>query len=363
LEFTLERAADDRLKGCTPTSASPLKTIASLDQLSVGELARIRRTLIDRYDVGHRGNIIEIGFGAAEKNGAIDPQRSDAIWFFVTQNRIPRARADRVPAVEQVRVKRGRRFVSVELPTDVLEIDLSGAVLTGRRIEHEQGDSYATAGTIIAWRFDDEYQFHYGVLTVGHLFWDRDQVPEPTAGVVVRGARNRRIQGRLVLRSLPGESVDTALVEVVRQALVTGGLLAAGASSRGKRVRSLANLMTDSLRAGVTFPRRIPVPFLVLRYLPEFSLISELGTIDHVLDVRSQIAGAFGEGTSGAAWIIARQAACIQFAGWRSNRAGKHYLRGNGQALETTLDWCRTELAKQERRSTKEIEMRLIREL
>lgn len=340
-----------------------MKTIRSVDQLTLAELARIRGTLVDRYGIRQRGNIVEVGFGAAERNAAIDPRRRDAICFYVLRKRDPRRAADRIPATERVRVKRGRHFVMVELPTDVIEIERDAIELTGRRIEHAEGTSHATAGAIVAWRGEGEHYFRYAVLTVGHLFWDRRKTPETSRQVVIRAAGHRRLRGRLVLRSEAGAGVDAALVELSRQDLIAGGLLADQASSRGKRVRRLTELMNDPWRSGVTLPRRQPFPFLVLRYLPEFSLISELGTITHVLEVRSQVAGAFGQGTSGAAWIIARQAACQQFAGWRSNRPGEDYRRGNGQALETILDWCRGRLAAVARQPAQAIELRLIREL
>lgn len=340
-----------------------MKTIQSLHQLGPDELARIRRTLIDRYDVGSRGNIVEIGFGVALLDDQIDPARGDAICFYVTNKRMPRAKEDRIPKREAVRVKRGKHFVLVNLATDVIITGRNGFQLSGRPIRHLTDSATATAGAIVAWRFTGGRRFAWGVLTVGHLFWDRHRLPELNDEVRIRVTGNRQIQGRLVLRSDPGSPVDAAIVLVARQALVDGGVLRANASTAGKKIRSVARLSADAMKLGKTIPRSVPIGFQVLRYLPEFSLIQHLGPIQHALDVRSDVSGTFAKGTSGAAWIIARQAACQQFAGWESSSETNLSVGGIGQSMETILGWCRRQLATVYRRGASETDLRLIREL
>jgi hypothetical protein len=340
-----------------------LKTIESLDRLSTDELARVRQTLFDRYDVGSRGNIVEIGFGVAQRSGKLDPIRPNAICFYVTNKRLPRLKVDRIPSRELVRVKRGHRFVLVSLATDVIEVDRRAAQLTGRGVRHVTDDTHARAGAILAWRFNSSGRFAWGVLTVGHLFWDRDAVPESTNDVRIRANGNRQIKGRLMLRSLPESGVDAAIVLVARTALVEGGLMRASTSVGGKSVRSVEKLSGDTMKLGTTLPGSRPIGFQVLRYLPEFSLIRSLGPIQHALDVRSNAPGTFRTGTSGSPWIIARQAACQQFAGWQSEHSSQNYIGGIGQSLQTILTWCRDELATLYRRRTEQTELRLIREL
>jgi hypothetical protein len=340
-----------------------LKKILSLEQLSSDELARIRRTLWNRYQIGRRGSIVEVGFGAAEWAGDIDPRRNEAICFYVTDKRLPHRRADRIPSDEQVRVKRGRRFVLVTLPTDVIQIDRRQIQRSGRRIEHGKASRHATAGAIVAWRFRPRGRFAWGVLTVGHLFWDQDQLPAEQDSVRMAVAGNRQIRGRLVLRSPPHAAVDAAIVLVAREALVAGGVLSASARTRGKRVRSVNQLSNDTLRSGLTVPRSVPREFTVLRYLPEFALIDDFGPLEHALDVRSPVAGTFRPGTSGAAWIIARQSACQQFASWATAGSPQNYTRGIGQSVASVLAWCRIELAKQYGKRHPATELRLIREL
>ena len=340
-----------------------MKTIDTLSDLSADELRRIRQTLFDRYRVGVRGNIVEIGFGVAELANQVDRERPSAICFYVADKRMPRAKVDRIPDHIDVRLKRRNQFVLVRLPSDVIEIERQAIRLTGRRVRHVADRSFATAGAIVAWRFDDHGRFAYGVLTVGHLFWNRSTVPEPSDDVRVRVTGNREILGRLVLRSLPNDGVDAAIVLSSRRALVDGGVLSESSSTRGKKIRAVAELVTDRLQHGSTLPKTTPIPFMVLRYLPEFSLIPELGPIPHALDVRSDVAGTFRQGTSGAPWIIQRQAACQQFAGWESNDPSQDYTRGTGQSLEAIFAWCRRSLAKTYRKRVADTDLRLIREL
>lgn len=340
-----------------------MKTIETLCDLNADELRRIRETLFDRYHIGTRGNIVEVGFGVAELAGQLDRQRTDSICFYVTRKCVPRAKVDRIPHQIDVRVKRDRQYVLVQLPSDVIEISRSAIQLTGRRLRHVSNPAHATAGAIVIWRFTGQRQFAYGVLTVGHLFWHRQTVPEQADDVRIRVQRNREILGRLVLRAQPDEGVDAAIVLSSRQALIAGGVLSELASRRGKRIRTVDQLISDRLQTGLTLPRGDPIPFVVLRYLPEFNLISELGPIMHALDVRSVAPGTYRDGTSGAPWIIQRQAACQQFAGWKSSDPAQDYVRGTGQSLATILRWCRRRLAKTYGKRIADTDLRLIREI
>lgn len=168
-------------------------------------------------------------------------------------------------------------------------------------------------------------------------------------GFIANG--NRQIEGRLVLRSLPQSGVDAAIVLVLRTALFEGGLMRASTSIGGKSVRSLEKLSGDTMKLGTTLPSSRPIGFQVLRYLHEFSLIRILGPIQNVLDV-GNAPGTFCKGNSGSPWIIARQAASQQFAGWQSEHSSQNYTGGIGQSLQTILQWCRDELATLYRQGT-----------
>ena len=340
-----------------------METIKTLSELNADELRRIRQTLFDRFHIGKRGNVVEVGFGVAESAGRLDQQRTDAICFYVTDKVMPRAKLDRIPSQIEVRVKRGRRYVRVLLPSDVIELAGVAIQLSGRPIRHVSDPMIATAGAIVVWRFGRRGGFAYGVLTVGHLFWNRRTVPESNDDVRIRVKRNRQIIGRLLLRSSPGDGVDAAIVLSSRSALIEGGVLPVSAGTRAKKIRTVDQLISDRLRFGWTLPRTVAIPLVVLRYLPEFNLISEIGTIRHALDVRGEVPGMFGGGTSGAPWIIDSQAACQQFAGWESNDSDQDYVRGTGQSLATILQWCRRQIANTYRKRLADTELRLIREL
>lgn len=340
-----------------------METICELSGLSSDELCRIGKTLARRFDVRRDGNIRQLGFGVAERQGQIDPSRLDAVCFYVFRKRRPRAKADRIPARIAVRVRREQRFVLVGLATDVIEVDRRATTLTGRRIRHLSGDAFATAGAIVAWRTENSGPFDWGVITVGHLFREQRVVPEPIKNVRVRVRGNREIEGRLLLRSSRRDAVDAALVSVQRASLVRGAVLKANATTRRKRVRSIDQLITDQGAPGVTLPDQIPIPMTVLRYVPEFTLIPRVGRIRHVLDARSGRVNAFARGTSGAVWIIDDQASCHQFAGWQSTDPRQDYVRGAGQSLEFILDWICQQLAEMHGLTASDVDLRLIREL
>ena len=146
----------------------------------------------------------------------------------------------------------------------------------------------------------------------------------------------------LLARSDRASQVDAAIVRVVKSTLVRAGLISSTVPTRGKRIRSPGLLMGDAGRRGLALPGRERVPFVVLRYLPVTSLVSELGTLVEVLDVSSARSGTFAPGRSGSLWLIERQASCQQFGGWetRGNRSAS-YRRGLGQSLAEILAWAR----------------------
>ncbi len=340
-----------------------MEKIETLCQLNADELRRVRRTLVDRFRIGKRGNVVEVGFGVAESAGQLDRQRTDAICFYVTRKCMPRSIVDRIPSLIDVRVKRGRRYLRVLLPSDVIELAGVAIQLSGRPIRHLSVPTTATAGAIVVWRFGDRGRFAYGVLTVGHLFWNRKNVPEPSDDVRIRLKRNRQIIGRLMLRSKPGDGVDAAIVLCSRSALIEGGVLPDSVGTRAKKIRAVDQLTSDRLRPGWTLPRSAPIPLMVLRYLPEFNLIPELGPIRHALHVRGAVPGMFRDGTSGSPWIIEAEAACQQFAGWESSDSSQDFVQGTGQSTATIMQWCRRQIATTYRKRIVDTDLRLIREL
>lgn len=340
-----------------------MKTIRSLSELSIDELRRIRETLRERYHVGDRGNVIEIGFGLAERGSHVDWDRGDAICFYVSSKRTPRRRQDRIPEIEAVRVKRGSQFVEVCLPTDVLETKVSRVKPTGRSIRHLSDRARATAGAIVAWRDGDGRRLRWGVTTVGHLFHDREDVPEDEKQVRVKVPGNREIEGRLLLRSEPDDGFDAALVSVQRRSLIRGDLMSANQSTRGKVIRSVSDLIHDRGNSGLTLPGASRVPMIVLRYLPEFDLVPSLGRIEHFLETQSDFVNTFGPGYSGTLWIIRRQASCHQCVGWESTDPLQNYVRGGGQSIQHIMQWMQAGIASQIGIPESDVDLRLVKHL
>lgn len=338
-----------------------MKKVHRLCDLSDDELRRIHHTLSDRFGVGRRGEILEIAFGNAEKAGKLDANRTDAFIFYVTSKRMPRAADDRIAKTEGVRIRRQQTFVLVELATDVILFDPTQPRLTGRPIAHAGSPTrFATAGSVIIWRLGFSGPFHWCVTTAGHHFWDRPNVPENAPQVTVFCGRNERLSGSLIMRSLPKEGVDIALVEVSREDLIDRGLIASSAPTAAKRIRSISDIRRDRLTEGTTHPQSHGIEFSVLRYFYEFKLMPQLGTLFDVLKVRSRVNNAFQSGRSGSLWIIARQAACHQSVGWRTSDPDQTYRDGAGQSLHYAFRWVQSRLADQYQISKSKVQVRLV---
>ncbi|MGV3483798.1 MAG: hypothetical protein ACO1RT_05225 [Planctomycetaceae bacterium] len=341
-----------------------MRKVTKLRELTDDEVCRVHRTLTARYERRPGSDILEIGLGVAERAGKLDTRRSDAFVFYVPNKRLPRNEAERIPATETVRIKRGRQFVSVELPTDVIEFDRDRLTLTGRLILHAtEPDRIATAGAVVLWRIGFSGPFHWSVTTAGHHFWDRPEVPERTPQVTIRCSGDQSLTGRLILRSLPRDGVDIALVEVPRAELIDKRVVAVSAPTTAKRIRSISEIRRDELHRGTTHPESTGIEFRVIRYFYEFKLLPELGTLFDVLKVHSLQNHAFGQGRSGSLWIVARQAACHQSVGWSTMDPEQTYVEGAGQSLHYALRWVQLQLAQRHRSRREQVQIRLVARL
>jgi hypothetical protein len=358
-----------------------MKTVSSLEELSVEELVKIRSLLHQRFGIGTRGNIIDVAFGLAEENGRIDRSRPDAVCFYVRHKRMPRAKADRIPESIELRLKRGRGFVQVRLATDVIHIGTRQARPSGERIVHQQSTGPATTGGVVAWRLSGQAAWTWGVLTVGHVFKRVATVPETDprvwigssagrriSGTLIAGSNSLnlprvgrpaagRIRGTLISRSKPlnRQNVDAALVMVERASLVQANLIPANVSTTGKRIRPVSVLKDDRGKLGFTFPEQVTIKLKVVRFLPISEMVPALGTLNYVIEADAA-AGVFGRGRSGSSWAVERQAACMQHGGLPGQ-----YARGWGQALEFVFGWCVREIAAIHDLPADAVELRLIR--
>ncbi len=338
-----------------------MQTITRIADLSMDELRRVRATLVTRFGVGRRGNVLEIGFGMATVGGSFDARRRDAICFYVRHKRLPRSTKDRIPAIVEVRLKRERRFVLVRMPSDVVSIGDRAIKPTGRRIRHASRPwAAAVAGAVVAWNSKPRQRRTWGLVTVGHLFRHRSRLPESEKNVRLQFAESpsRELSGLLLARSTrnDGSRVDAALVQVAHGILVRAGLVPPGAATNRKVVRAANELPSDAGVLGLSLPARRRVPLVVQRYLPTCNLVPELGALADAIDVVSHEARAFGEGRSGSLWVIKRQAAAVQFAGLPDD-----FRQGWGQSLETVLAWAREQLARLQDIRVADVDLRLVR--
>lgn len=334
-----------------------MKHICRLEEFRPGELERIRKTLRQRYGVGKRGNIIEIAFGAAEANGQLDLTRPDAICFYVRHKRTPRARVDRIPKKIEIRLRRGKRWVLVCMPTDVIDLGPRKIRPTGRMIKHVSGNDSGTAGCIVAWKLPGERLLTWGVLSVGHVFSHVVRVPQTQQRVLIESATTpvHLFRGTLLARSKPRDGIDAALVLVKRATLVRAQLMPENVSTGGKRVRPVESLETDRTNPGFTFPQETKIPFVVGRYLVVSDILPELGSVRNVIEANAR-GGAFAKGSSGSLWAVERQVACLQHGG-----LSPLFSRGWGQSLETILAWIVAKIAAINRVPKRDVDLRLIR--
>lgn len=337
-----------------------MKLLTRFEDLSLAELKRIRKTLRNRFGVGKRGNILEIAFGQAEKRNNPCSARQEAICFYVRHKRTPRAKADRIPRVIEVRLRRKNEYVNVQLPTDVVHIQRT-VKPTGRRLRHlDEPRRYATAGCVLVWRRRGERNFEWGILSVGHRFTNISDVPEENKRVRLRVKLNpaTEIEGRLLARSLvsEGDDVDASIISTSRASMIRNHVLPENPSTSGKSVRSVLDLSRDAGRSGQAFPPGRVVAFRAMRFMPECELIPALGVQRNVLETLSGSANAFGPTRSGSLAVIGRQGATLQLAGLPSG-----FRRGWGQSLATALEWAQQQLASLSSVPPQEIEVRFVR--
>lgn len=366
--------------------SSSMQLIESLGELTLEELQRMRRTLAKRFGIAPAGAIREVGFGVAEKDDRTDPNRLDAICFWVADKSDRVSDGDRIPAVVAVRLRRGKRYVLVRLPSDVLQQPLpprpSGRPLAVRGVPQRQ----AAAGGILAWKIvGQSSSLTWAVLTVGHLFVQPRLTRPPASGVaaedetaeeMVDGAIDEAIEGATVVemesagggrvvgqlaactRRRDGSQVDAAIVIVARRDLVASGLMPDNVSTRGKRVRTVQQLWRDQRRAGHSLVQPQPIEIEIGRYYPQSSLVAQLGTLIHVFEARSSVPQAFAPGRSGTLWALDGQAAGMQHAGYPLR-----FTRGLAQSLSVALQWAVAAIAKRHETADDQVDLRLIRAL
>lgn len=334
-----------------------MQRVCRINELSFAELVRIRHQLRRRLAIGPQGNIIELAFGIAEKEGQLDRSRSDAICFYVRQKSSRYAEIAPIPASLAFRLKRGRGFVEVCLSTDVIDVGRRLPKPTGKPLVYLPSGSKATAGGIVAWKLPGEHRLTWGIVTVGHCFAGSVRLPDTKARVRIGHASGDSAAGVLRVRSIPSRfaQVDIALVEVRREDLVDAGWLAVAPKTSGLRIRPIGVMSRDVGRVGFTYPLHSRIEIEVIRFLPISELVPALGPLRYVVEVMGP-SSTFAEGRSGSLWAFGQQVAAMQHGG-----LPQAFQYGWGQALEFGLEWCASQLARQHQVSVHEVDLRLIR--
>lgn len=296
------------------------------------ELARIQAKLKRRFN--HAG-ISQIGFGRAAADGKPDPARPFSACFFVINKRMPRDPSKRIPPLVSLRMKRGSRRTTIQIPTDVIR---SGKMRpTGREVRRTGQAKRVTTGYAVSWKQSGSSGRRYAIVTVGHHF------PSSLASDIVYLYRTSSsdISGQLLISSSADSQVDAAIVAFEHQDLLDADLIFSPAKSF--KARNLETIKSDvqSRHTGISLvTKNRKVPFTFEHYFPVCDDVVDLHAIKHVVRVVSTATKPFRLGRSGTLFINhTQQATALQYAGVRNA-----YQVGYGQALFAILAWAEKEL-------------------
>lgn len=298
------------------------------------ELRRIQSTLRRRFAIGSQSNLIDVGFGVAQSAGRLRPDRGLCATFFVHEKKPGVSATERIPRSVRVRLKRGRRFCVVELPTDVVET--APLALTALRLEtyHQR----LTAGVLLTWDNPEKGDRSWGLATAGHAFPPLESMSAIDRQVTVE-LPGALLAGTVIGRSSRAGRIDAAIVEVRRGDLLQAGLIDSAAAREPVVPRPFFELASELNQLGRTLRVDGPHDFRVHAYLPSLRAPG-LGLLEHIVSAVAAESGVFEPGSSGAAWEIAGEPSCMQLAG-----RVPLFQQGFGQALETIIAWADGHLA------------------
>ena len=122
-------------------------------ELTRDEMRRIHRTIRRQFPKSPESGILAVGFGHARQDGGRDSERPFAVCCCVRKKNVERRVpiAERIPASITVRLKRGERFVSLELPTDV--VAAPRFVPGGQFVTHNGGAWLGSAALVVSAKF------------------------------------------------------------------------------------------------------------------------------------------------------------------------------------------------------------------
>lgn len=235
-----------------------------------------------------------------------------------------------------IRVRRGKRFVTIPVPTDIRE--LPRLKPSARFVENHDEEWLGSAGVIISWRFQKMERL-WGIVTAGHISNFGD-------GKVLLVRRKQKtgvsMAAVVIARTSVAELVDACVLRVEAQSLMDFGLIASmGAPARGDYWSS-ADLI-EHLKA--TQRGRSLWPFSPLNtfdtglfFVDSGPMVEELGNLRNVFFANEDgiVTDPFRPGTSGSLWMVDDLPAGIQVA-----YDPDVPTSGLSQFLDVQLDWAR----------------------
>ncbi len=307
----------------------------SFETFSIDELRRLQATLRRRF---RAARIIDVGFGPGMANGRRDPRRPFSAAFLVARKRNPRDPGERIPASIQCRLKRGSKFATFQIPTDIVPAPRMKS--SGRVVKRPNQATRVATGCVISWKENGAPRRKWAIVTVGHYF---QEIQRSSKTVYLYRTTADRIYGRFLFRSPSASKLDVAVAAFVKRDLLAAGLVPAR-SIPNLKPRSMEQIKNDVGKPGQALVPpgndRITIEFEY--FFPENAEVAGLGRIRNVVRVSSRVPGAFRRGRSGTVFVTGRQqVSSLQYAGSTGN--GR---LGLGQSLVTILDWTGVQLTR-----------------
>lgn len=308
-------------------------TKKEISSLTEKELARIERSAsrwLDRLSIAN-AHCVMVG-PKIRGNRTVAPVSIRVLVYgkIDDTSNLPKGAAC-IPSHLTVRLyrKRHRQYVLVTLPTDI--VDATGICLTAGTIKRRK----VSVGVLVCWKKSgDSAPSRWGLLSVSHAF--KNQAIRSTHTVTLPSGQ--RITGTLISRTSKTDKIDAAVLEV-DVADVTAIMSTTSVISK-KTPRKWTQLKKDTgaRKNGRSHREPNSIRFKCSGFREKrFPVEDRL--FDYVLQVDDSSNG-FSRGTSGCIWVVAGQAAAIQFAG-----SGPAVETGFGQSLEKILKRMKSKLA------------------
>jgi hypothetical protein len=284
----------------------------SLHDLTGDELKRINETLHRRFRKFDNDNIIDIAFGQKVSDGKAQHEVF-SVCFFVKKKRNPKDLNARIDRLISMRLKRGREFIEIQLPTDVIEMD--SLCPTGVGVYEKSTSKFlCTAGLAVRLRRNTlEASFdEFGLVTVAHPFRDSERALKVMLSARLKD--NPMIAGTLREHSsLPNSNFDASFVQADKLALDTSGFL----QSTGLRLPMSDTQLTEAANSrlkGIVLRTDAQVGIRVTHF--SIKTLNPLPFFGHMRGIlRGETVHAkLGIGTSGSIWTIDGRVAGLQFA-------------------------------------------------